>query len=201
VSSSTPTGAKSISANKYARVIERVTGVTQYGRGCIMLDIEGPLVTEKEIRGFGLEPYFSENPKLSYIKGVVGEKNAHVTLLYGLLDTGEDWKEAVDAVLEEWITPLTIQIDEISTFPSTNEGEDYTVLIGKVQVTDDLLEGRALLSFLPHINTFTDYSPHVTLAYIKGKEEDVRASEAFKEAQIFLLSETELNVIGLNYGR
>jgi 2'-5' RNA ligase len=187
-----------INARQYGATIERVTGVAQQGRGCIMLDVAGPIVTEADIRQYGMEPYFS--PTLPYVKGVVGEHTAHVTLRYGLLESGKDWKEVVDAVLADWVVPLSLQVNEISTFPSNADGEDYTVLIGKIEVTDHLLEGYARLGFLPHIDTFSEYSPHVTLAYVKGKQEDVIATPEFADAKIFLLSETELNVTGLNYG-
>lgn len=94
--------------------------------------------------------------------GVSGETEPHATLLFGLLENGNVWKDKVDMVLSDWECPEVV-IDEVSFF---DLGESYAI-IGLLKKTPELIDGHERLTLLPHVNTFSEYHPHITLAYIK----------------------------------
>lgn len=144
--------------------------------GCIMADVT-PLESMKDPDEFGDKMdylYTSKNPKRPWIKGWVAGKTAHVTLLYGLLDNGNTWKKFVDTVLKGWELK-TVTIDEVGYFESQYEDEPYYCIVAHIKVTDNLLEGHERLQFLPHIDTFTGYKPHMTIAYIKKDKKQLDA--------------------------
>jgi len=43
----------------------------------------------------------------------------------------------------------------------------YYCIVANIKVTEELQDAHNRLEFLPHINTFDSYKPHVTIAYIK----------------------------------
>lgn len=137
--------------------------------GCIMADVI-PLASmadpDDSEPGLTKDLYSSDNPKRKWIKGWVVGKTAHITLLYGLLDNGHTWKKFVDKVLDGW-EMKTVEIDHIDHFESQYEDEPYYCIVAHIKVTDKLLEGHERLQFLPHIDTFTGYKPHMTICYIK----------------------------------
>lgn len=115
--------------------------------------------------------YYASDKSHFWINGVVSEHVPHVTLLYGLLRTGPEMKKHVDAVLKDWELEA-ITINEVTYFESKLADEPYYCLIAKVD-PKDLKEANDLLRMLPHVNTYPDYEPHITLAYIK-KDETLR---------------------------
>lgn len=125
--------------------------------GCIMMDTEKIPVAQ-----------YIKNPdedlfeKEGWGGGLAGEDSAHVTLLYGLLENGNIWKDKVDMLLKGWELP-SVTIEEVSYF---DLGDSYAI-IGLVEKTPELVDGHERLTLLPHINTFSEYHPHITLAYIK----------------------------------
>lgn len=131
--------------------------------GCIMMDVE-KIPVAQYIKDFTEDDlYFETNYDQSPL---VGEEGAHVTLLFGLLENGNVWKDKVNQLLVNWsLDKVTIQ--EVSYF---DLGDSYAV-IGLVEPTPALVDGHERLTLLPHINTFSEYHPHVTLAYIKHDEE------------------------------
>lgn len=163
--------------------------------GCIMLDLDPISVTSLVPDGED-DLFFSNDPQYPYAVGAVAEQVAHLTLLYGLMESGPHWRSQVDAVLEGW-TPGPVVIDSVGFFPPSDQKEDYWVIVGHVQPTDNLIEGHQRLQLLPHIDTFPAYRPHVTLAYIKG-------GEARKDKWIAALGDTfpamTHPVTGINYG-
>lgn len=128
--------------------------------GCIMVDTE-PLVNSDIIPDEAY--YYSEEQK--WVQGNVSEEVPHVTVLYGLLRTGTEMERHVSAVLEGWVLP-DITIKEVSFF--YGHGGEYITIIALVDVSDGLKEGHQRLSLLPHVNTFGEYKPHITLAYVKA---------------------------------
>lgn len=136
--------------------------------GCVMLPVE-PFDIFGEGRDALLDTkdlYASNDPTKSWVQGDVS-KNAHITLLYGLITPAYLQKENVDEVLATWDRPEFLAPESITFFPSSDKNEpDYAAIV--VTVEDQHLdEAHARLSYLPHVNTFPDYRPHLTLAYVR----------------------------------
>lgn len=128
--------------------------------GCVMQDVEPVDLSALPDEWC----YTSPHPDRRWISGKqVGE--AHVTLLYGLLDNANTIREDVDEVLDGW-EPGTISASDFEVFPSPFEDEPYSCIVARLDVTDNLLDAHARLSLLPHVNTYPTYKPHVTLAYV-----------------------------------
>jgi hypothetical protein len=56
--------------------------------------------------------------------GAVAEKEAHVTLLFGLLENGNVWKDKVDTVLDGWALD-TVMIKDVTAF---DLGDSYAIV-------------------------------------------------------------------------
>jgi 2'-5' RNA ligase len=180
-----------ISSHNFKQVYEDL-GYSLSLLGCIMLDTD-PLKVSDVIEKEHL--YFARDKSHFWINGVVSEVVPHVTLLYGLLRTGEEMKKHVDAVLADW-TLDAIKIEEVSYFESQLPDEPYYCLIAKCD-PEGLKEGNDLLRMLPHINTYPDYEPHITLAYIK-KDETLR--DTYVELLNTKFKGKSVNPQGINYG-
>jgi len=134
--------------------------------GCVMLDVE-PLNSMNANDHEGMEGlYYTKNPERKWIQGWIAGSVAHVTLLYGLLDNAHNWEKHISSVLGGWKMD-TIEIDHINYFESPYEDEEYYCIVAHIKVTPELMEGHSRLEFLPHINTFTGYKPHMTICYIR----------------------------------
>lgn len=148
-----------IKATNYLTVYEDL-GIDTGRLGCIMVDTD-PLIISDVVKES--DYYYSEDQK--WVQGNVSEEVPHVTILYGLMRSGLEMRKHVTAVLEGWELP-SITIKEVSFF--YGHGGDYITIIALVDVTDALKEGHQRLSLLPHVNTFGEYKPHITLAYVKA---------------------------------
>ena len=87
------------------------------------------------------------------------EYNPHITVKYGLhADSAEDARPIITAA-----APVAIQIGPASVFSA----DEYDVV--KLEVISDSL--RALNSkiadAMPHTDTYPEYSPHITIAYVR----------------------------------
>jgi len=158
--------------------------------GCIMLDLE-------PVDFFVLpdELYYAKNKDRFWIDGIVAAKTPHVTLLYGLLRSGQEYKKHVDAVLEG-VELSNVEIDHVGYFDSPYEDEDYYCIVAHLKITDELTEANEKLKFLPHINTFPGYKAHFTLAYIKK-------DEAYRDLlleDLTTLAGTKVKAGSINYG-
>jgi hypothetical protein len=190
-----------LNSNMYPEVYEDL-GINIPDLGCIMLDVApimvGPMVAEywkRNLFDVDGDLYYSNSPARFWIKGAVAEKGAHMTVLFGLLEKGLDWKDYVDTVLDGWM-PESIEIEKVSYFDGNWPDEQYYCVIGHVKVTDSVTEGNQRLRLLPHVDTFPEYRPHVTLAYIKRDEALLTQwIEALKA-----LVGKKLEVTKLNYG-
>jgi 2'-5' RNA ligase len=159
----------------------------------VMLDLDGSKI-EDHIDPQNL--YFSKDKQKFWIKGFVAGKVPHVTLLYGLLKSATLYKKYIDQVLTGWELK-SVTVDKIGCFESSFKDEPYYCIVAEVEVDPDLQEGHERLQFLPHIDTFTGYKPHMTIAYIKKDEETKKRIMRLYEK---LLVGEELKVTGLNYG-
>lgn len=170
-------------------------GINIRDLGCIMLDVK-PLDIKGAIPADWA--YHSKNPNLPHVSGIQTE--AHVTLLFGLLENANLIRSAVDEVLDGW-EPGRISTQTIEAFQSPIPDEPYACIIAKLQVTRQLKDAHARLSLLPHIDTHPQYLPHVTIAYVHKD----RCSEAIAAVRHALgtrdiFTHADLVPIGLNYG-
>lgn len=142
-------------------------GLTTSDLECVMLDL--PLINVQDHLGsdFKQKNYFyGDIPELKYAQGPVAQVNPHVTLLFGI-HPSETYVDDVMAALDGWV-PEDIYIRKASYFPSSVEGQDYKCIVLEVAPSANLLNANKRLQALPHTNRFTEYKPHVTLAYVKG---------------------------------
>jgi len=170
--------------------------------GSVMYTL-APLTVTSLVEGGENDLFFSESSENPYAQGAVAETEAHVTLLYGLLDSGTAWKPYVDAVLEGWTLP-SVRISSVGFFPSHSEGEDYSTIIAHLDLTPELIEGHQRLQLLPHISTFLEYRPHLTLAYVKNGPSGVDWVDSVKDKWVQTLGESysgkELVTLDIKYG-
>jgi len=104
------------------------------------------------------------------------EEEPHVTALFGL--TSNDAKQVRDTLKGEG--PISIQLGETSLF----ENDDFDVL--KVSAkSPDLKRINKKLSVLDNENSFPDYKPHLTIAYLKkGEGKKYAGDKRFKGQEI-----------------
>lgn len=167
-------------------------GIDTNNLGCIMLNTDplqvGDIISEEDLFGY-------DETTPDYLKGFVSEGAPHVTLLYGLLQSGTEWGRYVNQLLNG-LEFTSVTISEVGFFPSTNPETPYDCLIAKVEVTPVLQDANGRLRMLPHIDTFPEYQPHITLAYVQqGKATGLipALNERFEGKNI--------KVTGLNYGQ
>lgn len=87
------------------------------------------------------------------------EVEPHVTILYGIhTDVADD---EVEELIEQIKKPK-ITLDKVSTFSNPK----FDVIKFDVE-SDDLHKYNKLLKTLPHTDTYPEYHPHVTIAYLK----------------------------------
>lgn len=169
-------------------------GVAQDSLGCIMLKVE-PLKVDDIIAEDDL--YRTGDPNKYWLNGIVSQDFAHCTLLFGLMESGQAWRTHVDKALEGWSLD-SVTVDEVSFFESAYMEEKYYCLIAKLVVSPELLDGNSRLRMLPHIDSFAQYTPHCTLAYIKDNPE-------VRDAAIYALNNRflgkKLATQGLDYGK
>lgn len=156
--------------------------------GCIMLDLEPMKVLEHLPEGY--EEGLFENPKWEQ-GSIPAETVPHVTLLYGLLENGNKWKNKVDTLLKDWKID-SVKIEEVGYF----ETPDSFAVVAHLEKTPELIDGHERLTLLPHVNTFSEYKPHMTLAYVK-KDADV---DKWVEALGKVYNGKTVKSAGINYG-
>ncbi len=147
--------------------IHTALGIKTSDLGCVMLDFES--LGDADIPDEWL--YYAETPEHFWIKGYVGN-SPHVTLLYGLLEQGETWREHIVELLNDWV-PENGEPMGIIRFQSPYPEEQYVCLAAELHITESLMDAHRRLSYLPHIDTFTPYRPHVTLAYVRTEHADM----------------------------
>jgi len=104
--------------------------------------------------------FFADKEHLPFVQGAVASNNSHITLHQSLLPCVTD--EDIDLVLDGCEPAGFVTINSIETFT----GQEYSTIVAKVNVDDWILEAHTRLSFLPHVDLFEDFIPHITLAYV-----------------------------------
>ena len=155
---------KELSIHEFPGVLERHK-INPAELGCVMLDV----MQDKTFSAPDLDGedylYKSPDPKKFWIDGWVMNK-AHITLLYGLLEPAQKYAVSIEEVLGMWKIEH-VEIEEIGFFESPYPEEPYYCIVAHIRKTLELQEGHDRLTFLPHVNTFPGYKPHMTIAYIK----------------------------------
>lgn len=156
-------------------------------RGCIMLKTEAlnilKLVDDAE-SDLAVDVKMDRSP-------VPGETSPHITLRFGLLNNGNIWKGAVDEVLRDWKAD-TITILEVGFFTLP----DSYAIVAHIKPTSELIDAHNRLGLLPNAETFSDYRPHMTLAYVKKDADLGKWIKALNEEY----EGKELPTAGLDYG-
>jgi 2'-5' RNA ligase len=139
---------------KYIQFVKESTG---YKLGCVMVEV--PVSNWNEITSIIDKNDLYEVEEENY--GI--QDNPHLTLLYGLKPNIT--KEQVEQVLEKSVDgeKIEIEIENIGLF----ENDNFDVVKFNVKKTEQLQKLFDSLSELPNENTFPDYNPHMTIAYVK----------------------------------
>jgi 2'-5' RNA ligase len=162
--------------------------------GCIMLDVE-PLKVSDVIAPDEL--YYSTGPiGGKYTQGIVSETVPHVTVLFGLMQSGRIWKQQVDEALEGWSLP-SLEIASVTFFDNSTPEEQYYCVVAELELTPELLEGNSRLRILPHCDTFPVFRAHITLAYIKHDEAILNEILTVLNSRF---AGKQVKALGLNYG-
>jgi 2'-5' RNA ligase len=187
---------KQISAYQFKSVYEDL-GYDIGKLGCIMLDIDPEDLGRRVSEVIAPEEIFQSDDPADHINGIEAG-NPHVTLLYGLLRSGPEMKKHVLEVLDDGRScPQTVQIDRIDYFESPKPDKPYYCIVAHLVITPELQECNDRLKFLPHLNTFSGYKAHMTLAYIK---EDSQVRDRVVAQLNGLLRGRLLPTTGLNFG-
>lgn len=184
---------KQLNARMYPKVYKDL-GIDLSKLGCVMLDVNGEGIPKLPAK-YEDDLYFSMNPDLFWIAGLVADKTPHVTLLYGLMQEAGEIKDKIFEVLDDWEL-RSVRVKGIAFFDSNMADEEYYCIIAEIDITPDLMEGHQRLQLLPHIDTFPEYKAHITLCYVKKDEEVKNRIIAFYRSLIG----KRLPVEGLNFG-
>ncbi len=185
-----------LNSNEFPKVYKEL-GISLDKLGCVMLDLE-PLPALSKDRWLNLDLYTTKHPDRFWIKGWIADKHPHITLLYGLLKEAKEYKKQINEVLEGWEYKKA-EIEDIGYFDSPYDDEPYYCIIAHIKVTPNLLEGNQRLEFLPHINTFPGYKPHMTIAYISKARGTKYRDMVINALSLHLIGKT-MKVSGLNFG-
>lgn len=88
--------------------------------------------------------------------------SAHITVKYGLMDCGPTTQHLTDSLAS--ILPFSVLIQDLALFQIA----DQDILIFPVESPELHMLNGIICKYLPHEDTFKDYRPHVTVAYLKS---------------------------------
>lgn len=176
-----------VKATDFASVYEEL-GIDTGRLGCIMIDTKAvkvdDVIPEEAL-------FYSEDQE--YVKGIVSQTVPHIALLYGLMRSGLELRRHVSSVLTGWNLP-ELEVDKVSFF--YGKDDTYITIIALIKPTPELLEGNARLRLLPHIDTFGEYHPYLTLSYVKADSDWQGYVDTLNERY----SEQKIESIALNFG-
>jgi 2'-5' RNA ligase/predicted GNAT family acetyltransferase len=142
--------------------------------GCIMMD-----ATIKNWEDFHLSGIDEKDISLKpYDESYGLEENPHVTILYGIHEEEVDSQRMAD-MIEHYMKPLTVTIKEIDVFSN----KEYDIVKYNVPLSGQLIGYRDLFIQIPNTQTFPEFHPHMTIAYVKpgtGKKYKTELREPFQ---------------------
>jgi 2'-5' RNA ligase len=141
--------------------------------GCIMMGAKIDNWKEFHTAGIDKEDVYIKPHDKSY--GL--ETDPHVTVLFGIHEDEID-EDTMKNVIEQNMRPITLRVDEVDVF----EGDEYDVVKYNLPLTEELQKQRDLFTQFPNTQTFPDYKPHMTIAYVNpgaGKKYKRKLSEPF----------------------
>jgi len=113
------------------------------------------------------------------------EEEPHITVAYGFHD---DFKNEIEKLVEDY-GPIEVRFGNMKMF-ADNPNHDCIVVEAKSKKLMQLR--RALIREFPNTQTFDNYIPHLTLAYLKkGKADIYDGQKCFltgKEATAYMLT-------------
>lgn len=133
-----------------------------YSYGCLMVTLPEPLA--EKVRGFG-----ASIPDGRLFRGNEDApggrvEKVHITVKYGLLT---DDPEEMEAVVED-VEPFPVTLGRSGAFYN----KDAVVLKIGVESKGLVALNRKVCLMLNHTNTYPDYRPHVTVAYLAKDQFD-----------------------------
>ena len=142
--------------------------------GCIMMDAKIDNWEEYHLDGISDDDLYLKPYDQSYGK----EEQPHVTIIFGLIEE-EIIPQGVADMIEANMQPLILPVDEIGIF----EGDEYDIVKYNLHVTPQLQRYRDLFMKLPNVQEFPEYTPHITICYVKpglGKKYERKLTNPFK---------------------
>lgn len=180
------------SAHNFQVQLQHEFGINYTKLGVVTLTLE-TLDIPKLAPGIENDLYYSEHPYRQWLAGDVASRKAHVTLRYGLLKPAYDTRETIDLLLSDTV-PTKVHLEAIEVFQTPFHDEEYSCIVARVRSAHNLVLAHDRLGYLPHVNTFPDYKPHLTLAYV-DRTRVARWAQILQEK----LPDT-LQVTGVHYG-
>lgn len=136
--------------------------------GCVMMDANIKNWVEFHLAGIDEDDVYLKPYDDSY--GL--EENPHVTIVYGIHEEEVDPQRMAD-MIEYYMKPLILTVKEIGVF----EGDEYDVVKYDLPITGQLQKYRDIFLQIPNTQSFPDYHPHMTIAYVKSGEGKKYAGE------------------------
>lgn len=111
------------------------------------------------------------------------ENEIHVTVLYGLLEKNPEkiYEGLKDAIDKHILIPVKVKLGKVSRF----ENDDYDVIKIDIECEDLHILNKYIRNHFEYENDFPEYSPHITLAYVKKGKCDID-SDTFENRKVIL---------------
>ena len=162
-----------LSYSDFMKICEDKSG-SMYEYGCLMLYVKIPNWSE-----------FTNQIQSSYLYEPQNERygletEPHITILYGIHKDvkDEDVLETFSGINEKEFDLKLVGIDCF-------KNKDYDVL--KINVRSEKLnELNNIAKSLPHTDTYPDYKPHLTIAYLKKGFGDMYSNKDFETSAVNL---------------
>lgn len=182
------------SAHQFAVQINDEFGLNLSSLGVVMAETE-KIYLDKIAPGIHEDLYTSTHPERFWIHGDISSSGAHITLLYGLVKPAYQYKGLVDHLLAD-VLPTHMTVSHVTSFASPYADEDYACLVAKIEKSEALVRSNDRLRYLPHVDTFPEWEPHVTLAYVRKDR-----AEHWIERLNAALDGRRLVIDHINYGK